>query len=83
MPFPDNSLGHITVVGPDAASVQQARELLELFTENHELKPHQIDYLSRDYGMLGERANILYLFYSPTYCGFPSDLLMKLLGIVK
>ena len=63
MPFPHNSLGHITVVGPDAASVQQARELLELFTENHELKPHQIDYLSRDYGMLGERAHSLFILF--------------------
>ena len=47
-------VGHITVVGPDATSVQQARELLELFTENHELKPIQIDYLTKDIGMLGK-----------------------------
>ena len=40
------------MVGPDAASVQMAREMLELFTETHELKPHQIEYLSHDYGML-------------------------------
>ena len=46
--------GHITVVGPDAASVQMAREMLELFTETHELKPHQIDFLSHDYGMLSK-----------------------------
>jgi hypothetical protein len=42
------------VVGPDAASVQMAREMLELFTETHELKPHQIDFLSHDYGMLSK-----------------------------
>ena len=53
-PSPSHLLGHITVVGPNAESVQKARELLELFTENHELKVHQIDYLSRDYGMLGK-----------------------------
>lgn len=46
--------GQITVVGPDAPSVQQAREMLELFTETFELKTHQIEYLSHDYSMLGE-----------------------------
>lgn len=46
--------GQITVVGPDATSVQQAREMLELFTETFELKTHQIEYLSHDYSMLGE-----------------------------
>ena len=47
-------IGQITVVGPDAPSVQQAREMLELFTETFELKAHQIEYLSHDYSMLGE-----------------------------
>ena len=53
-PTPPPPSGHITVVGPDAASVQMAREMLELFTETHELKPHQIDFLSHDYGMLSK-----------------------------
>ena len=49
-------VGQITVVGPDAPYVQQAREMLELFTETFELKTHQIEYLSHDYSMLGEGA---------------------------
>ena len=44
--------GRITVVGPDAQSVQAAREALELFEERHVLKVHQIEYLSRDFSML-------------------------------
>ena len=40
------------MVGPDAQSVQAAREALELFEERHVLKIHQIEYLSRDFSML-------------------------------
>lgn len=37
--------GRIMVSGPDAASVQRAREQLELHEESLELKPHQADWL--------------------------------------
>ena len=49
---PSGKTGRITVVGPDAQSVQAAREALELFEERHVLKIHQIEYLSRDFSML-------------------------------
>lgn len=38
--------GRIMIVGPDSASVQQARELLELQEESLPLEPYQVDWLS-------------------------------------
>ena len=71
------------MVGPDAPSVQAAREALELFEERHVLKVHQIEYLSRDFSMLEDikgtlvrSAIVLYLFvWKPPITTIPATTL--------
>lgn len=55
------SVGKITIIGPDASSVQRAREHLELFEDSFELTPQHAQWLNDKYnsGVLSKYRSII------------------------